>query len=88
MTEKRVPMRQCLGCREMKPKCELLRLVRTSEDSTILDLKGKISGRGAYLCSIPCLEKAMKSRSLERALGIAVPQEVYENIRVELEART
>ena len=87
MGEKHIPMRQCLGCREMKPKQELLRVVRTADGSSVLDAKGKISGRGAYLCSGKCLEKAMKSRALERALGITVPQDVYEKMRAELEVQ-
>ena len=87
MGEKHIPMRQCLGCREMKPKQELLRVVRTAEGSAVLDAKGRISGRGAYLCCGQCLEKATKSRALERALGITVLQDVYEKMRAELEVQ-
>lgn len=85
MAEKKIPMRQCLGCREMKPKIEMFRVVRMSDGNVQLDLKGKLSGRGAYLCSIQCMEKAIKARSLERVLGISVPKSIYESLQTELE---
>ena len=88
MSERRVPMRQCLGCREMKPKHKLLRVVRTADDNAVLDIKGRISGRGAYLCSALCLVKSVKTRSLERALGVAVSQDIYDNLKAELEENT
>ena len=81
MAEKKTPMRQCLGCREMKPKFELFRVVGNVQ----LDLKGKLPGRGAYLCSIQCMEKAIKARSLERMLGVSVPKSIYESLQTELE---
>ena len=85
MAEKKTPMRQCLGCREMKPKSELLRVVRMTDGNVQLDLKGKLPGRGAYLCSIQCMEKAIKARSLERMLGVSVPKSIYESLQTELE---
>lgn len=85
--EKKIPMRQCLGCRTMKAKRELVRVVRGAEGSISLDLKGKASGRGAYICrNEDCLKKAMKSRALERALSVSVPEELYESLRKEMEA--
>ena len=75
---KKIPMRQCLGCREMKPKRELIRVVRPPEEEISLDFKGKKPGRGAYLCPDPaCLARARKSRALERAFSAQIPDEVY-----------
>ena len=85
MAEKKTQMRQCLGCREMKPKFELFRVVRMTDGNVQLDLKGKLPGRGAYLCSIQCMEKAIKARSLERMLGVSVPKSIYESLQTELE---
>ena len=74
--QKKIPMRQCLGCREMKPKKELIRVVRSPEGEITLDFRGKANGRGAYLCPDPaCLKKAIKARALERALDTAIPEE-------------
>lgn len=71
MVQKKIPMRQCLGCREMFPKRELIRVVRSPEGELSLDFKGKAPGRGAYLCGKPeCLKKARKSRAIERALSV------------------
>ena len=76
---KKVPMRQCLGCREMKPKRELIRAVRSPEGEVSLDFKGKKPGRGAYLCHNPdCLKRAVKTKALSRAFGVEIPQEVIE----------
>ena len=76
---KKVPQRQCLGCREMKDKKALIRVVRSPEGEISLDFKGKKPGRGAYVCPEPgCLAKAKKSRALERAFETAVPGEVYD----------
>lgn len=73
MVQKKIPMRQCLGCREMFPKRELIRVVRSPEGELSLDFKGKAPGRGAYLCGKPeCLKKARKSRAIERALSVEV----------------
>lgn len=85
-TKNKIPMRQCTGCREMKSKKEMLRVLKTAEDEIVLDATGKKNGRGAYLCfSKECLEKAMKSRGLERSLKAAIPQEVYENLKKEFD---
>ncbi len=85
--QKKIPMRQCLGCREMKQKKELIRVVRTPEGEISLDFRGKVPGRGAYVCpSSACLEKAIKTRALERALGQKIPDELYETLREQLEA--
>ena len=85
--QKKIPMRQCVGCREMKPKRELIRVVRSPEGEVSLDFKGKKPGRGAYLCPDPnCLKKAMRSKSLERNLEAAIPVEVLERLAREMEA--
>lgn len=85
--EKKIPMRQCLGCREMKPKRELIRVVRSPEGNISLDFKGKASGRGAYVCPEPqCLKKAIKAKALERAFSTQIPPEIYESLEKELEA--
>ena len=85
---KKIPVRQCLGCREHKPKNELIRLVRSPEGEIALDFRGKKPGRGAYLCPDPaCLAKVKKSRALERALEISIPAEVYDAMEAELEGR-
>ena len=79
MKEKKVPMRMCVGCREMKPKRELTRVVKPAEGDAHIDLKGKAPGRGAYVCPDPaCLRRAQKSGALSRAFGTPVPPEVYE----------
>lgn len=84
--EKKIPMRQCLGCREMKPKKELIRVVRSPEGQISLDFKGKASGRGAYICPAPqCLKKAIKARALERAFSAQIPPEIYEKLQNEME---
>ena len=76
---RKIPQRQCVGCREMKEKKALLRIVRTPEGQILLDGTGKKSGRGAYVCPDPaCLKKARKNRSLERAFDTAIPPEVYD----------
>ena len=84
--EKKIPMRQCLGCREMKPKRELIRVVRSPEGEISLDFKGKSPGRGAYVCPrADCLKKAVKARAIERALNTAIPTEIYERLEREME---
>ena len=84
-TVKKVPMRQCVGCGEMKSKKEMMRILRTTENEIILDKTGKKNGRGAYICSSPeCLKKAVKSKGLERALKTAVSAEVYEGLEREV----
>ena len=87
--EKKIPMRQCLGCREMKPKKELIRVVRSPEGEISLDFKGKASGRGAYVCPNPrCLKKAIKARALERACSAQIPPEIYERLESQMEGGT
>ena len=84
---KKIPMRQCLGCREMKPKPELLRVVRSPEGEVSLDTRGKKPGRGAYVCpNADCLRRAAKSRALSRALETQIPDEVMERLAAALEA--
>jgi predicted RNA-binding protein YlxR (DUF448 family) len=78
---KKIPARMCVGCQEMKPKKELIRLVRTPEDVIAVDPTGKRSGRGAYICPDPeCLMKARKGKRLEKALKASIPQNVYSEI--------
>ena len=84
---KKIPMRQCLGCREMKPKGELIRAVRSPEGEISLDFRGKKPGRGAYLCPDPtCLAKAKKGRAIERAFSMQVPAEVYTALEEQMKA--
>ena len=84
---KEIPMRQCLGCREMKPKRELMRVVRSPEGQVGIDHNGKANGRGAYLCpKAECLKKAIKTKALARALEVEIPQEIYDALLAELEA--
>ena len=84
---KKIPMRQCLGCREMKPKRELIRVVRSPEGEISLDFKGKAPGRGAYICPAPdCLKQAIKAKALERAFSTQIPEAVYEKLNEEMEA--
>ena len=85
MGTKKIPMRMCTGCREMKPKKELIRVVRTAEDGRKLDLTGKLNGRGAYICkNKECLLKAQKSNALSRAFETNVSAEVYASLEKEL----
>ena len=85
--QKKIPMRQCLGCREMKPKRELIRVVRSPEGLVSLDFKGKANGRGAYVCpNMACLKKAMKSKAIERAFEITIPAEIYAQLTEQMEA--
>ena len=83
---KKVPVRQCVGCREHRPKRELVRVVRSPEGAVSLDFSGKANGRGAYLCpSADCLKKAIRAKSLERAFSTAIPEEIYARLREEME---
>ena len=87
--QKKIPMRQCLGCREMKTKRELIRVVRSPEGEVSLDFKGKANGRGAYICPNPeCLKRAIKAKALERAFSMQIPAEVFEKLNEEMEAGT
>lgn len=82
---KKIPMRMCIGCGEMKPKKELIRIVKSPEGEISLDTTGKKSGRGAYICrSCECLEKAKKARKLERSFSCRINEEVYANMEREL----
>ena len=83
---KKIPLRQCLGCREMKPKRELIRAVRSPEGEVSLDFRGRKSGRGAYVCPNPeCLKKARKARALERAFSCQIPEEVWDALEREMQ---
>lgn len=85
MTNKKVPMRQCVGCGEMKSKKELLRVIKTPEEEIVLDTTGRKNGRGAYICaSMECLKIAQKKRGLERSLKVSIPEEVYESLEQEM----
>ena len=81
MQKKHVPLRMCTGCNEMKPKKELVRVVHTPDNEVKLDLTGKLSGRGAYVCrDKACLSKAIKAKRFERAFGVQIPDEIYKNL--------
>ncbi len=83
---KKIPMRQCTGCREMKPKRELIRVVRSPENDIALDFKGKAPGRGAYVChSQECLKRAIKSKALEKSLEVSIPDDIYLQLKEQME---
>ena len=83
---KKVPMRKCVGCGEMKNKKEMIRVLKTPEEEFVLDASGKKNGRGAYLCpSGECLERAIKSKGLERSFKQAIPSEVYDELKEEMQ---
>ena len=83
---KKVPMRKCVGCQEMKSKKEMIRVLKTAEDEIVLDATGRKNGRGAYLCpSMDCFKKAVKNKGLERSFKTAIPKEVYETLEKEME---
>ena len=85
-TTRKVPLRQCVGCQEMKNKKELLRVIKTPENEIVLDATGRRNGRGAYLCfSKECLQKARKNWGLERSLKTGIPPEVYDSLEKELD---
>ena len=85
--QKKIPQRQCMGCRERKAKKELIRVVRGTDGTVSLDFSGKMNGRGAYLCPDPeCLKKAQKAKSLERSLEVPIPDEVYDRLAKEMGA--
>ena len=82
---KKIPVRRCVGCQEMKNKKEMIRVIRTKEGEFLLDATGKKNGRGAYICpSKECLRKAVKSKGLERSFKQAIPEEVYEALEKEM----
>ena len=84
--QKKIPQRQCMGCRERKAKRELIRVVRTPEGDVKLDFGGKMNGRGAYICpQSECLKKAIRSKALDRSLEVTIPEEVYARLQKEME---
>ena len=86
MANKKIPMRQCIGCEEMKPKKEMLRIIKTAEEEILLDTTGRKNGRGAYICpNSECLKKAVKGKGLERSFKMAIPKDVYEMLTKEME---
>ena len=88
MQQKKIPQRQCMGCRERKEKREMIRVVRSPEGNVSLDFGGKLNGRGAYLCPNPeCLKRAIRSKALDRSLEVTIPEEVYARLEKEMEAQ-
>lgn len=86
MSIKKIPLRQCIGCGEMKSKKEMIRVIKTAEDEISLDATGRKNGRGAYICpSMECLQKAIKAKGLERSFKMAIPAQVYEALKEEME---
>ena len=86
MQQKKIPQRQCMGCRERKEKREMIRVVRGPEGGVSLDFRGKAPGRGAYICpNMACLKKAIRSKALERSLEVAIPEEIYARLEQEME---
>ena len=86
MSVKKIPLRQCIGCGEMKSKKEMIRVIKTAEGEILLDATGRKNGRGAYLCpSMECFKKVVKGRGLERSFKMAIPREVYETLEKEME---
>lgn len=85
--QKKIPQRQCMGCRERKSKREMIRVVRTPEGEVKLDFGGKMNGRGAYICpNAECLKKAIRAKALARSLEVEIPEEVYARLEKEMEA--
>ena len=85
--QKKIPQRQCMGCRERKNKKDMIRVVRQTDGNVSLDFSGKLNGRGAYLCPDPeCLKKVRKSKALDRSLETPIPEEVYDRLEREMEA--
>ena len=83
---KKIPMRQCVGCGEMKTKKEMMRVLKTPEGPICLDTTGKKNGRGAYLCKdVECFRRAVKSKGLERSLKVSIPQEIYQRLEKEMD---
>ena len=82
---KKIPMRQCVGCGENKDKKNLIRVLKTGEEEIILDDTGKKNGRGAYICkNVACMEKAIKTKGLDRSFKMAIPQSVYDQLMEEM----
>ncbi len=83
---RKVPMRKCIGCQEMKNKKDMIRILKTTENRIEIDTTGKKNGRGAYICpSRDCFEKAVKTKGIERSLKMSIPREVYENLEKEIQ---
>jgi predicted RNA-binding protein YlxR (DUF448 family) len=88
LMQKKIPQRQCMGCRERMDKKALIRVVRGTDGNVSLDFSGKAAGRGAYICpKEECLKKAQKSKALDRSLEVSIPQEVYERLAREIEVQ-
>ena len=86
--QKKIPQRQCMGCRERKPKRDMIRVVRGTDGTVSLDFGGKMNGRGAYICpDMECLKKAIRSKALDRSLEVTIPEEVYDRLQKEMEAK-
>ena len=84
--QKKIPQRQCMGCRERRAKREMIRVVRGTDGTVSLDFGGKMNGRGAYICPDPeCLKKAMRSKALDRSLEVTIPEQVYDRLAKEME---
>ena len=84
--QKKIPQRQCMGCRERKAKRDMIRVVRCTDGSVCLDFSGKKHGRGAYVCPDPqCLKKALRSKALDRSLEVTIPEEVILRLEKEME---
>lgn len=84
--KKKIPMRKCVGCGEMKPKKELMRILKTENGEFLVDADGKKNGRGAYICrSVECFRKAVKSKGLERSFKQQIPEEVYDRLEKEMD---
>jgi len=84
---KKIPLRKCMGCGEMKPKKELVRILKTENEEIMVDFTGRKNGRGAYLCpSLECFQKAVKTKGIEKSLKTPVPQEIYEELKKSFEA--
>ncbi len=82
---KKLPLRMCTGCGEMKTKKELIRVLKTPEEEIVIDTSGKKNGRGAYICrSLACLQKAIKTKGLERSLKVSIPKELIETLEKEM----
>ena len=86
--QKKIPQRQCMGCRERKPKRDMIRVVRGTDGNVSLDFGGKMNGRGAYICpDMECLKKAIRSKALDRSLEVTIPEEVYDRLQKEMEGK-
>ena len=85
--QKKIPQRQCMGCRERKAKRDMIRVVRGTDGVVSLDFGGKMNGRGAYICpDMECLKKAIRSKALDRSLEVTIPEEVYDRLQKEMES--